>query len=706
MVVLLLFLTIITVHGEKAVEVRFTEISPRIDGVIEKVWQQADSAYGFVQHIPYEKSEPTEKTVAYVLEDRGNLYFAFRCNAQNHKPMVNATGDEDYVMVKIDPFGSKTTGYYFYVFASGIIWDGWLHDDGRTQDDSWEGVWYRAVKVYDDHFDVEIKIPFKSIRYKKKLDAWNVQFVRHITFSQEDDYWTEVLQVEGDLISKWGSLTGINPHASGYYFELFPEAYVRYDRDDVRDSSEFKPRLSLNAKWDVTPQTAINATIYPDFAHIESDPFTLNLDRYPTYLDERRPFFLEGKDIFRMSDFGPGKRFFEPLNIFYSRRIGRSMDGDAVPIIAGLKLTNKSEVWNVGTLGSYTDEYGEDNDVTEPQRWFGVLRAKHRIFENSDIGLMLSGTTITQENYNYAVGVDGVYRRGASQLIIQGAVSNKNEKKGFALSSGYLGFIGNLWTMSALEVVHDSFDVSDIGFAPWSGREKFTFYSGPYATYSKGFVRTLHVAAGVKAVKEGGYDNWSKLGVLLFSPTFRNNWSTSLQFLVGPYYEADTNYLRREVLLSIGGNLFNHIFNLECNYSYTYNYWRGYLGYRGYNTLFYNYSIIPQINPGLRVNVWIEWDTLNTVVAVTPRLRPYILFQITADIQLEAFSEVVIETPGTDFGETELLSNRFGLLFAWRFLPKSWLYIALNDYREQDEQGSLQPQYRIGAIKAKYLVYF
>ncbi|GAI82468.1 unnamed protein product [marine sediment metagenome] len=70
-----------------------------------------------------------------------------------------------------------------------------------------------------------------------------------------------------------------------------------------------------------------------------------------------------------------------------------------------------------------------------------------------------------------------------------------------------------------------------------------------------------------------------------------------------------------------------------------------------------------------------------------------------------ALSEFVMETPGTDFGETDLLSVRTGLLFSWNFSPKSWLYIALNDYREQD-QGEIKPQYLIGAVKAKYLFYF
>lgn len=703
-----LLLIFLTANNDKTVEVRFTDVSPKIDGVIEDVWLQADSAYDFVQYIPYEKTEPSEKTVVYVLQDKNNLYFAFRCYAEKHKPIASFTTDEDYVVVRIDPFGSKTTGYYFTVFGSNLYYDGWIHDDGRTEDDSWEGVWYQNIKLYDDRLEAEIKIPFKSIRYKKGLDQWGIQFMRHIADNLEDDYWTEVLQQEGDLVSKWGTLTNINPQATGYYFELFPEAYVRYDRDEVEDSTEFKPSLSLNFKWDVTPQTTLNATIYPDFAQIESDPYTLNLFQYPVYLNERRPFFIEGTDIFRLSDFGPHNDFFQTLDIFYSRRVGKSMNGDAVPIIGGLKLTNKSKNWNFGMLGAYTDEYTGiiyNDTIFEPNRGFSVIRAKHKVFETSDIGMLFSGTMVDKDDYNYSFGLDGVYRKGANQLIVQGALSDKSEKRGWAMSSGYMGYMGSFRTRAAVEVVHDSFDVSDIGFVPWAGRKRFNVSCGPYKTYPTGSFRDLYFGPGITITQEPGNTNWSKLGSIEINPNFRNNWGIYAGITAGPYYEADTNYFHRSVNFNAWGPLFGNYFLFWCNYSYSYNYRRGFLAYQGANSLTFHYSVMQQMRVGLRSNLWIEWDMLNTIMAITPRLRPYIEYRFNAGMKLDIFSEFVMETPGTDFGETDLLSVRTGLLFSWNFSPKSWLYIALNDYREQD-QGEIKPQYLIGAVKVKYLFYF
>jgi hypothetical protein len=710
----------------KSVEVHFTEIAPNIDGFIEETWQAADSAYDFVQFIPYEKTAPTEQTAVYVLQDENNLYIAFRCYADSIKPIACLTADEDDVRIAVDTFGSKNTAYYFQIYASGIYHDGWVLDDGRTFDDSWEGVWYRALKIYDDRWEVEVKIPFKSIRYKKGLTEWGVTFARYMAQNREISLWNEFAQREDVLVSRYGSLKGMNPQAAGYYFELYPEAYLRIDRefyteDTFRtDTTRTKPSVSLNFKWDITPQTTINATILPDFAQIESDPFSLNLSQYPTYLDERRPFFLEGQEIFRMADFGDWG-FFDPLEIFYSRRIGKSVNDEAVPILGGLKVTNKSEDWNVGLLGAYTGEFADtttQDTLYEPNRWFGTFRTKRALFENSDIGLLFSGTAVDGDEYNYALGLDGAYRKGAGQFVIQGALSSKkdsiHDKLGWAFDAGYYGFIKNFITFISARVVQDSFDVSDVGFVPWVGEKRFLFLTGPYKQYQKGSVRTFWVAPGFIATQERGVSDWSLTGMVEINTQFRNDWGFDIGINAGrhheaPYYPYDTtviDYTSREFNSSFWGRLFNQNINFGLNYSYCWNYTRGYLGYQGENRLSYNYSIIPQLRLGLALYLWIEWNSDNEIEAIWPIFRPSLDFAFNADMNLRIFDEIVTQTPGTDFGELEYLWNRIGILFSWNFMPKSWIYIAVNDHRTQDASGDLRPLYQIGAIKAKYLIYF
>ncbi|MEO0122524.1 MAG: DUF5916 domain-containing protein, partial [candidate division WOR-3 bacterium] len=438
---------------------------------------------------------------------------------------------------------------------------------------------------------------------------------------------------------------------------------------------------------------------------IESDPFILNLSRYETYLSERRPFFIEGSEIFRMSDFGEGKGFFSPLRIFYSRRIGKSVDGEVVPIIGGLKLTSKSEKLNYGLFGAYTDEVRDNNIVIEPRRGFGVFRGKYKVLENSDMGILFSGTAVNSDTYNYAIGVDGVYRSGPSQLIIQSAFSDKNNKRGFGFTSGFMGFIKNFLTLSGIQVIGDSFDVRDIGYVPWAGMKKIMLFTGPYKTYQKGFLSNLWTSFGGIVIQEPGNTKWSKVGFFCFNPNFRNNWGGNIELEAGPYCEADTNFLFRCANLSIWGNGSKYSIWGGAKINYSYNYYRRFLAYQADTYHGFYWTIIPRLSMNFDSYFWFEWDTLDVIITIWPSATPRIDFTITPTITFGIFNEFVFNTPGADFNKTEYLSNRFGFLFSYNFKPKSWVYIALNDYRENQGRG-LQLQNQVGAIKAKYLLYF
>ena len=707
--------------ANKSITIYQTETAPKIDGIIEDLWLSADSATDFIQHTPYEKTAPTEHTVVYLMQDADNIYVAFRCHSVKNPPVACFTKDEDYAVFKIDPFGSRTNGYIFLVFGSGLYWDGLIMDDGRTQDLTWEGVWYNAVKMYSDKMEVEMKIPFKTLRYKKGLPEWGVQFARHIATNREDDYWTEVTQKDEDLVSKWGTLKNINPQSSGYYFELFPEGFVRYE--DFKDKTTArKVKGSLTAKWDLTPQTTINATAYPDFAQIESDPYSVNLSRYPTYLEEQRPFFVEGREIFRFSDF-EDSGFFEPLNIFYSRRIGRSIDGGAVPIIGGMKLTHKTEDWNLGALVAYTEKYDYsygDIPLTEPERKYGAFRVARRILNNSNVGLLFSGMSANSNDYNYAMGLDAALRKGPNQLIMQGAYSDDSGKKGMAISTGFRGFIDKFLIMSSYEAVDDSFSVEEIGYTPWAGRQQALLIGGPLWTFRQGAVRSFYVAPGLVRGREPGCPKWSTDGYFTVSLNLRNNWGASADVNYGRSYEQVynpslgklecINYINRSASFNFWGFLMGNNINGGCNYNYSYNYARDWLAYQGSNWLTFSYSIISPLSTTLSSLLWVEWDPNKEVVAMTPIFRPRMDYRITAKMTLSLFNEMVGATPETKISKTRLYSDRFGLLYSWNFSPKSWLYIAINDYNSLDDtinpDGIMTQQYAIGAIKAKYLLYF
>ncbi len=708
--VMMVFLIMLLAGLSKSVNVHQTQVAPLIDGDIESIWQSADSACGFIQCSPYEGREPSESTTVFVLQDEQNLYFAFRCWTRKVKSLNQMTDDDDAVTLYLDPFGSKTTAYYFRVCVSGLYSDGMVLDDGRSGDGSWDGVWFYAVKSYEDHYDVEIRIPFNTIHYKKGLSEWGVNFNRFIAASQESDYWTEVSQKEGCLVSKYGTLVGVDPKTEGYYFEVYPESYLRSDkyRDDGGKS---KFSGSLNLKWDITPQFTLNATTFPDFAHIESDPFTLNLSRYETYLSERRPFFLEGREIFRMAGFGSGSTFYKPLNIFYSRRIGKSMDGEFVPILAGVKLTSKTDKMEYGFLGALTDEMKRGGEIIEPRRNFGVLRARRRFFTNSDLGVLFSGTKTVgaaRDSYNYAIGLDGAYRSGANQFVLQGAFSNRNGKTGFAFSSGFMGFYKDLLALYSVEAIGNSFDVRDIGYVPWSGERKIMLMVGPYKQYPEGALKSYWSGFGIMLEKqpEGG-DDWSKLMMLSINAQFRNNWGVNVEMDVGPYSQADTSYFLRGGHFSIWGGGPKHNLWLGGSVYYSYNYSRKFLAYEVTTWQGFYWTPLPRVSLMMNSNIWIECDTTGSVIAIWPMATPRISLTISPKMEFGVFNELVFFTPGSDLGEAEILSNRFGFLFSYNFKPKSWLYIALNDHRERDSQvGDLVLSDRVTAIKTKYLVWF
>ncbi len=381
-----------------------------------------------------------------------------------------------------------------------------------------------------------------------------------------------------------------------------------------------------------------------------------------------------------------------------------------------MKLTHNSETWNIGALGAYTDDgqyfdYAVWDTVLEPTRGFGVFRIKNRIMETSDIGLLFSGTRVNADTFNYALGLDGVYRNGTHQLIIQGARSDKDNKQGWAFTSGYYGMHGKIRTMLSAAVFEDSFDVSDVGFMPWAGLKRLRAIAGPYLTFPKGFLRELPIHFGLALNEEPGTDDWSTAGFIEINPQFRNRMGSYFSATYGKTHETNwygepIEYTARSFNISLWGPLFSQHVEAGCWYGYEYNYARDFAAYRGSNWCSFNYSIIPPLSVGFNANLWPEWDTTNTLIQMTSLFRPNITIRFNAYMTFRMTTEFVMLTPGSEFDETDIYTIRTGALFSWNFKPKSWLYIAINDYHARGEDSTLEPQYTIAAVKAKYLLYF
>jgi hypothetical protein len=239
----------------------------------------------------------------------------------------------DVVSLMLDTFGDKRTAYKFAVSASGIRSDCRMLDDGRNRDYGWDGVWFASTRVYDWGYVVEMEIPFRSIQYDETLSSWGVDFDRWIPVSNEDLYWTSYEENEGLRISKFGTLelNGNRPTVKGLNLEIYPVGIAKASL--VRDGVyEVAPDAGIDLFYNPSQKFTFQLTANPDFAQIEADPFDFNISRYESYFEERRPFFTQGNEIFMPSGRERNSGFYRPLELFYSRRIGKKLRS-AVPTI-------------------------------------------------------------------------------------------------------------------------------------------------------------------------------------------------------------------------------------------------------------------------------------------------------------------------------------------------------------------------------------
>ncbi len=192
-----------------------------IDGNIDPAWSTADSVSDFFQLEPRYNQPPSHPTVAKLLTTRDALYCLMVCyDDEANVQLLTGLQDNsegDVVSIMLDTFNDRQTAYKFAVSASGVQADCRLLDDARNRDYSWDGVWFSATKVYSWGFVVEMRIPYKSIRYNGDLSDWGLDFDRWSATLKEDLYWNPYQENEGQRISKFGRLVfdGVRPSATG-----------------------------------------------------------------------------------------------------------------------------------------------------------------------------------------------------------------------------------------------------------------------------------------------------------------------------------------------------------------------------------------------------------------------------------------------------------------------------------------------------------
>jgi hypothetical protein len=422
------------------------EVAPTLDGRDDDtVWRSIPATSGFREARPTENGDPAERTTFKVAFDDAHLYVFVRAFDSSPDSIVgllsrrDVSTASDMIMVMLDSYHDRRTGYEFVVNPRNVKFDAALYDDGE-EDDAWDGVWDSATRVDSLGWTAEFRIPLSQVRFAPS-DSLTFGFAiwRRLARHTADLTWPLYQQSQTGLVSQFADLTGLEGIASPKRAELIPYILTR-NEPDYLGSIARRQRVTLGGdlKYAVTPNVTLTATVNPDFGQIEADPGELNLSAFETFFEERRPFFVAGAGLFNFRvncfavvDCSTGEA------LFYSRRIGRApsltaQHGDlhtatATPILGAVKLTGRMPGGlSFGLLDAVTNRVGGAHDLTvEPRTNFGVVRANQDFDQgNTSIGAMVTAThrdlDPASEPYlhqaAYSGGIDARRRFGRFEL--------------------------------------------------------------------------------------------------------------------------------------------------------------------------------------------------------------------------------------------------------------------------------------------------
>jgi hypothetical protein len=379
----------ITVYGaapefiKQVRAVRLTE-SIQVDGILSESIYNRPGVKEFFQQNPDQGKPATEQTEVWVAYDDAALYIGALMKDTYPDSIVarlsrrdNDIGGDKFA-VAIDSYHGKRDGFYFMISAAGTLMDGILYNDDDDQTDgSWNGVWEGKQKMLSDGWSIEMRIPFSQLRFEdNEKYVWGIAFLRWIGRKKEESFTIYTPRNESGFVSRFSELTGIEKITPPSRFEVTPYMTGRADYlnhesgDPFNSGSKYKPDFGIDFKLGLGSNLTIDGAINPDFGQVEVDPAVVNLSDQETYYGEKRPFFLEGMNIFSFG-YGGVTNFWtfnwSNPNIFYSRRIGRAPtrglpdhDFSEVPqgtrILGAAKLTGKiMDGWNVGIIETVTN---------------------------------------------------------------------------------------------------------------------------------------------------------------------------------------------------------------------------------------------------------------------------------------------------------------------------------------------------------------
>lgn len=297
------------------------DVAPKIDGVADdEVWQRGALATDFVMYNPYNGIASKYRTEVRVLYDDDALYIGAMMFDAAPDSIFTELGprdaenlNADNFWIEISPFNDGLYGEKFKVYASNVQADIKLNsgEDEYHDEDTWDAVWESETGVTANGWFAEVKIPYSALRFPKSgTQTWGINFYREVRRTRETSSWSFVTKEYGSSVSHMGGLTGITDVTPPLRLSLIPyvSGYVENISDQPGVSTSYNG--GLDVKVGLSESFTLDATLIPDFGQVQSDDRILNLTPYEVQYNEKRPFFMEGTELFNKG------------GIFYSRRIG------------------------------------------------------------------------------------------------------------------------------------------------------------------------------------------------------------------------------------------------------------------------------------------------------------------------------------------------------------------------------------------------
>ena len=445
----------------------------RIDGVLdEAAWSAAEPTGAFVQFEPTEGAPASQPTTAWVLRTPAALVVGARLEGADVRRALarrDDGGDADAFTVYIDSYNDGRTAYAFSVTAAGVQLDALVEgDDG---DLSWDAVWDSAARVDAAGWTVELAIPYAALRFSERASSWGLQFERQTQATGERAYWAPVRRTDAgaNFVARFGRLDGVGAVAPRRILQATPYTLARAARTESADrpgtgDGAFESAVGADLKVGLSPTVVLDLTVNPDFGQVDADPAELNLSTFETFFSERRPFFLEGTQIFDL-DYSGGDGA-----LLYTRRIGGSS-----PVVGAAKLTGRTPGGlSFGALGAVTGErYAAD-------RLYAAARLRQELRGQSAVGLGVTAFGTRED-------ADGRDRFGTPAARSVAAAADWDAR-----------VFGGTWTLEgtaaatarATAATPDAAGATDRGAALYVGFDRLSGYVLPgfgFRAYTDGF---------------------------------------------------------------------------------------------------------------------------------------------------------------------------------------------------------------------------